>query len=129
MGLGNKTGFGLIDPNLPITLQTLEGQKRLMDNKIGCVQHDCEKCRARIKLMANDNRGITKAEFEVLEWVVKGKSNPQIAAIMGKDKYTVKNQVASLIRKLDTCNRTGAVVQALRFGLIDLVTLTQVKEI
>lgn len=95
--------------------------------KIGCVQHDCEDCRARARLMANDNHGITPSEFEVLEWIIKGKSNPQIAAIMNKSRLTVKNQVNALLKKLNTCNRTGIAVQAIRLGYIDIVTLSRPK--
>lgn len=94
---------------------------------IGCIQHDCPKCRGRAALIKP--RGITDPEALVLEWVVKGKSNEQIAAIIGKSTFTVKNQLASAIEKLGVSNRTSAAVEAIRCGLIDIVTLTPVKEI
>jgi LuxR family transcriptional regulator, maltose regulon positive regulatory protein len=56
---------------------------------------------------------LTPAEEEVLGLMVFGKSNGDIAQVLGKSALTVKGQVASIISKLDAENRTQAVAKHL----------------
>lgn len=48
---------------------------------------------------------LTCAEQEVLQWVVAGASNAQIAAARGTSIRTIANQVASLLDKLGAESR------------------------
>lgn len=58
-------------------------------------------------------------EREVLQLVVEGKSNKQIASQLHLSAGTVKNHVSSILRRLGTTDRTQAAVLAVRHGLID----------
>lgn len=55
-----------------------------------------------------DEAGLTPRQREVLGHVVQGKSNKEIARLMGLREGTVKVHVAGLLRKLGVSNRSRA---------------------
>jgi DNA-binding CsgD family transcriptional regulator len=55
--------------------------------------------------------GMTAREVEVLWWLLQGKTNPEIAIIMGVSVQTVKNHLGSAYPKLGVENRGAAFVQ------------------
>lgn len=61
--------------------------------------------------------GITERERQILQWVCDGKSNAQIAEILGISALTVKNHMQKILRKLRASNRAHAVAQALALGI------------
>jgi two-component system nitrate/nitrite response regulator NarL len=63
---------------------------------------------------------LTPRESDVLELLVQGLSNRAIAATLGISDQTVKFHVAAICGKLGAPNRTGAVREALRRGLLPL---------
>jgi DNA-binding NarL/FixJ family response regulator len=63
---------------------------------------------------------LTAREREVLEYLADGRSNKAIAAQLGISDQTVKFHVAAITGKLGVTNRTEAVRQALRRGLVAL---------
>ncbi len=56
---------------------------------------------------------LTPREAELLSWVVQGKTNPEIAIILGIKLTTVKKHLESIFAKLGVENRTAAVTLAL----------------
>lgn len=88
---------------------------------IGCVQHDCAKCQALATLISPIK--LTKRELEILGFVTRGKTNGEIAKILGTSVLTVKNQIQRLLRKLNAVNRTSLAVAGVRFGYINPITL------
>lgn len=60
----------------------------------------------------------TPKQLEILHWCSIGKSNSEIAIIMGISDLTVKNHMGSILRKLKASSRTQAVAIALRTGLM-----------
>lgn len=58
---------------------------------------------------------LTTREIEILEWVKKGKTNPEIARILGVTFPTVKNHIQKIMIKLRVNNRAEAVGKA--YGL------------
>ncbi len=63
---------------------------------------------------------LSDREMEVLELVVQGKSNKEIAALLGISHQTVKNHITSILRKFGVEDRTQAVVYALKRGWVKL---------
>jgi LuxR family transcriptional regulator, quorum-sensing system regulator BjaR1 len=63
---------------------------------------------------------LTPREREIMQWVAIGKSDEEIAALLSIGAATVTTHVESAKRKLDAFRRTYAVVQAIRFGEINI---------
>ena len=63
---------------------------------------------------------ISKREEEVLQLIADGRSTTEVAAELYISVKTVKNHLASIYQKLDTRDRTQAVLQAVRMGIIRL---------
>jgi DNA-binding NarL/FixJ family response regulator len=59
-------------------------------------------------------------EREVLSLIAKGRSNKEAAADLGLSEETVKRHVSNLMAKLGVQDRTQAVTEALRRGLIEV---------
>jgi DNA-binding CsgD family transcriptional regulator len=65
-----------------------------------------------------DGRALTPREVQVVKWMYCGKTNEEIATLLGKSVHTVKNQVQSILLKLSATNRTQAVVRAVEAGWV-----------
>jgi DNA-binding CsgD family transcriptional regulator len=57
------------------------------------------------------SKPLTDKQREVIEWVCLGKTNGEIAQILGKSERTVHNTMHAVCRKLNACNRTAAAVR------------------
>ena len=60
---------------------------------------------------------LTVREREILECIVGGQSNKEIAATLVISEKTVKNHVSNILRKLELADRTQAAVYALKKGV------------
>jgi DNA-binding NarL/FixJ family response regulator len=69
---------------------------------------------------AEEDRIVTKREEEVLQLIADGCSTPEVAASLFISQKTVKNHLASIYQKLDARDRTQAVLQAVRMGIVSL---------
>jgi DNA-binding NarL/FixJ family response regulator len=56
--------------------------------------------------------GLTPREAEVLLWVAQGKSNPEIATILGAAPNTIKVHLARIFEKIGADNRHAAMLVA-----------------
>jgi len=63
---------------------------------------------------------LTARELEVLDALADGLSNKAIAARLGISDETVKFHLSAIFGKLGASNRTDAVRQALRRGVVEL---------
>ena len=68
----------------------------------------------------DDERVITRREEEVLQLIADGCSTPEVAESLFISQKTVKNHLASIYQKLDARDRTQAVLQAVRMGIVHL---------
>jgi len=64
-----------------------------------------------------DANKLTSRELEVLQTIVDGHTNREIAGKLFISEKTVKNHVTNILRKLDLTDRTQAAVYALRHNL------------
>lgn len=60
--------------------------------------------------------GLTRREVEVLGWVSQGKTNSEIAIILGVSFYTIKAQMKSIFRRLGVETRTAAAAMAIEIA-------------
>jgi len=63
---------------------------------------------------------LSPREMEILELVVRGMSNKEIAYHLGISHQTVKNHMTAILSKLGVADRTQAAVYALRHGWVPL---------
>ena len=78
--------------------------------------------RARPATASQDGGGaamLTKREREVLKYVARGQSAPEIAEALDIKTLTVRTHIRNLMGKLGVHSRLEAVMLALRLGLID----------
>jgi len=61
---------------------------------------------------------VTAREIEVLTWVRDGKTNDEIAGILGLSMLTVKNHLRNAMKKLVVRTRGQAVAKAIALGLL-----------
>ena len=72
------------------------------------------------KARTEEERTVTKREEEVLQLIADGCSTPEVAERLYISQKTVKNHLASIYQKLDARDRTQAVLQAVRMGIVQL---------
>jgi DNA-binding NarL/FixJ family response regulator len=63
---------------------------------------------------------LTARELEVLERIVRGMSNKEIASALGISEATVKSHINNVLSKLGASDRTQAATKALQRGIIHL---------
>ncbi len=106
------------DPGAPFTLHA--GDRSLI------VRHP-RATRRRLLLLSEKrcpalpgHERLTPRETEVLAWLAEGKSNGEIAAILGLAAGTVKLHVQRILDKLGVENRTAAAATARAHGLLSI---------
>ena len=65
-----------------------------------------------------DGKPLTGREFEVLQLIVLGKSNTEIARDLIVSVHTAKAHVCSILHKLSVNDRVQAAVKAVREGWV-----------
>jgi DNA-binding NarL/FixJ family response regulator len=68
----------------------------------------------------NHDSPLTKREREILQLVADGHSTAEIARSLYISAKTVKNHLASIYSKLDSRDRTQAVLSGMRLGIVQL---------
>jgi DNA-binding NarL/FixJ family response regulator len=63
---------------------------------------------------------LTARELEVLEQIVKGRSNKEIASALKISEATVKSHINNILSKLGVSDRTQAATTALQRGIVHL---------
>lgn len=64
------------------------------------------------------SKTLTDREIDCLTWTAAGKTSAEIAEILGLSEHTINHYLNRATKKLDTVNRTQAVVKAMRTGII-----------
>lgn len=62
--------------------------------------------------------GLSARQLETLRWAAEGKTDQEIATIMGVSGHTVDKYMRQSREALDAVNRTAVIVKAIRLGLI-----------
>jgi len=69
---------------------------------------------------ASLGRSLSAREVQVLRFIMEGHSNKEIASMLFVSPDTVKAHLKRVFTKLGVKDRTTAVIQALRFGILHL---------
>ncbi len=72
------------------------------------------------RMRGADEEALSTREIEVLELVARGTSNKEIAKELWVSETTVKSHMLHIFDKLDVTDRTAAVTEALKRGIIRL---------
>lgn len=70
--------------------------------------------------LEDNEKIVTRREIDVLQLIADGCSTPEVAERLFISQKTVKNHLASIYQKLDARDRTQAVLQAVRMGIVRL---------
>ncbi len=65
-------------------------------------------------------RILTERETSIIEMLASGKSNKEIAEMAKMGERTAKHHVSVILQKLQATNRTEAVVNAIKLGLVNI---------
>ena len=113
-------GYLLKDLNAEEFLQMVEGVKRgeaaMTPQTTTHLMQELTKNHAQQPVDPADR--LTDREMELLQWVADGLSNKAIAQKLSISENTVKYHMKNILQKLDVQNRTEAVMQAIRAGLL-----------
>ena len=63
---------------------------------------------------------LSQRELQILNQMALGKSNQEIGQSLNVSRYTVKNHVSAILKKLNAVSRTEAIMIASGRGLIDI---------
>ena len=90
---------------------------------VGLVRSLAQAGHQRVSLLVEHKSelpSLSEREVEVLTWAARGKSLSSIATILDLSPDTVKTYSKRIYSKLDVSDRVGAVVKALRMGLVQV---------
>lgn len=69
--------------------------------------------------LEDNTRQLTSRELQILQYVVTGKSNTEIAKEMNLSAHTIKAHVCSILHKMSVSDRVQAAVKAVRENIVD----------
>ncbi|MDH4228004.1 MAG: diguanylate cyclase [Deltaproteobacteria bacterium] len=95
-----------------------DGKKKMEIEAVAIEMVKTTKIKAVNKKKDNGRSGLSSTEIEILKWMQQGKTNDEIAVIIGKSKWTAKYYVKSILKKLDATTRAHAVGAAIGKGLL-----------
>ncbi|WP_013610272.1 autoinducer binding domain-containing protein [Vibrio nigripulchritudo] len=61
---------------------------------------------------------LTPREIEILKWSAEGKTASETSMILSISERTVTFHITNAVKKLNTCNKTSAVIKAVTLGLV-----------
>ena len=102
-------------PPLPFVAATAEARLLVRAAQLGVERSRClvlERNSSADRVSSAARWGLTQRQAEVLKWLACGKSNAEIAAILGRKPDTVAKHLQSVFDKLGVDNRCGAVALA-----------------
>ncbi|MBK6670584.1 MAG: response regulator transcription factor [Actinobacteria bacterium] len=110
---------GLLDEEIADAVRMAAGGETVLSPQLA--KSMLEEVRRLDERARNDEeRMVTKREEEVLQLIADGCSTPEVAERLYISQKTVKNHLASIYQKLDARDRTQAVLQAVRMGIVHL---------
>ncbi|TRD09908.1 LuxR family transcriptional regulator [Erythrobacter insulae] len=113
--------FGLRSRNAYASFDFGYSIDRVPPAKMGIVRSISQAAHQRVCVLLEASRDkveLSQRETEVMTWIVRGKSLSVIGEILELSPDTVKTYAKRIYAKLGTTDRVGAVVKALKLGLV-----------
>lgn len=101
--------FALIGPQVPqhaVWLPLIEGTLHLALMRVAASQRP--QATPETPWASPSTHGLTLRQQEILKWIRQGKTNIEIAQIVGLSPFTVKNHLKAIFQKLEVSNRVQA---------------------
>lgn len=99
-----------MDLEMVAAVKQVAAGKQLLDPRLGSLDQPAGKAAPEL----------TTRELEVLQWIVHGKSNKEIAAVLNLSANTVAVHRANIMQTLGIHNTAELVVYAIRQGLVSI---------
>ena len=111
--LGNGASGYLTKEEIPETIVeavrgVARGEKGWVSRRVAAIMS------AWTQMDENSSKNLTPREFDVLKWVVKGKTNQEIGVELGISQKTVEKHLESVFAKLKVTSRVEAAVLAVQ---------------
>lgn len=125
-GLVHGAGIPLFGPRGRDAYATFDFGRPILEvqnEELGTVRSVAQAGHQRICVLLDESTNdpvLSEREIEVLTWTARGKSVSSIAVILGLSPDTVKTYSKRIYAKLEVSDRVGAVVKALRMGLVQV---------
>jgi DNA-binding NarL/FixJ family response regulator len=97
-----------MDLELVAAVKQVAAGERVLDPRLGSLKH------------SGSERELTTRELEVLQLIVNGKSNKEIATVLGLSANTIAVHRANIMQTLGIHNTAEMVVYAIRKGLVSI---------
>jgi DNA-binding NarL/FixJ family response regulator len=101
---------------LPQAIRTVHSGQRLLAPEL--ISHVLEDYQRISKQQTRRDLGLSTQEVEVLRLLAEGERSQEIATRLSLSEITVKRKVQEITTKLNARNRTQAVAEAIRRGLV-----------
>lgn len=88
------------------------------DELVTIIKRAVEMRRPKMEAMKRKTPVLSNREKEVLKWLKEGKRSWDISRILQISRHTVNFHIKNLFKKLNVVNRTQAVSEAMRQGII-----------
>jgi DNA-binding NarL/FixJ family response regulator len=82
------------------------------------IREELEALQGKIETLSKDSSALTRRESEILGYIQDGESAIAIAKTLSISEPTVKSHMAAIYRKLGAKNKTQAISEAVRRGLL-----------
>lgn len=112
-GPRGRDAYAAFDFDKPVT--------EVQADNLGTVRSVSQAGHQRVCVLLDQTQSVpqlSERELEVLAWTARGKSLTTIATILELSPDTVKTYLKRIYAKLEVSDRVGAVVKALRMGLV-----------
>jgi DNA-binding NarL/FixJ family response regulator len=93
---------------------------QLLMEKVSPSDIETQKSSLEERIVTKQLSGLTERELDVLELIVHGKSNKDIADTLNITIHTVKIHVGNIIQKMGVEDRTQAAIKALQQRLVEM---------
>jgi DNA-binding NarL/FixJ family response regulator len=98
-----------MDLELVSAVRRVAAGEQVLDSRLGTIARD-----------AGDSPSLSTRELEVLQLIVHGKSNKEIAVVLGLSANTIAVHRANIMQTLSIHNTAELVVYAIRTGLVSI---------